>query len=159
MRMFFVSVLVIVITTLFLPSNPSAQVTTALVQNEDPLFAILSGGNEVGTDGSANAGDTNARGSATILVDAGRGIVCFGITVSGIGEPVAAHIHRASTGVNGNIIVTLTPPTTGNPGASSGCVSGLGRGLLNSIKTAPAGFYVNVHTTDFPNGAIRGQLF
>jgi hypothetical protein len=159
MRLFPVSLLVIMITALLLPGNPSADVSTAQVKSEDPLFAVLLGGNEVGSDGKASAGDLNGKGSATILVDSGRGMLCFGITVSGLGSPVAAHIHRAATGVNGNIVVPLVPPTTGNPGSSSGCVSGVSRGLLTSIKNGPTGFYVNVHTTEFPGGAVRGQLF
>jgi hypothetical protein len=122
-------------------------------------FAVLSGGNEVDDAGVAGAGDTNGRGSATILIDSDRGTVCFGISVTLIGNPVAAHIHRASAGVNGPIVVTLTPPNAGSPGASSGCVSGVARQLLLNIQNNPSGFYVNVHTEDFGAGAIRGQLF
>ena len=157
MRILLMSLLAIVITTVFLPADPSAQ--TATLKNEDPLFAVLLGGSEVGPNGEANVGDTNARGSATLIVDASHGLVCFGITVAGLAEPVAAHIHKAGTGINGGIVVTLTPPISGNPGASSGCVSGLNHNTLNTLKNQPSAFYVNVHTTEFPNGAIRGQLF
>ena len=30
--------------------------------------------------------------------------------------------------------------------------------LYDQIAANPAGFYVNVHTGQFPNGAMRGQL-
>jgi hypothetical protein len=122
-------------------------------------FAVLSGGNEVDDAGAAGAGDTNGRGSATILIDSDRGTVCFAIAVTAIGNPVAAHIHRASAGQNGGIVVTLAPPNAGSPGASSGCVTGVARQLLLNIQNNPSGFYVNVHTEDFGAGAIRGQLF
>ncbi len=29
---------------------------------------------------------------------------------------------------------------------------------IDAILANPSGFYINVHTTDFPGGAIRGQL-
>jgi hypothetical protein len=51
-------------------------------------------------------------------------------------------------------VVPFTPPTSG---ASSGCVT-ITTALADEIVANPAGFYVNVHTTAFPNGAIRGQL-
>ena len=122
-------------------------------------FAVLNGGSEVTDDGASGAGDTNGRGSATIVFDPANGQLCFAIAVTAIGTPVAAHIHRAAAGVNGGIVVTLTPPSTGAPGASSGCVTGVAQSLLQNIQNNPSNFYVNVHTEDFPAGAVRGQLF
>jgi hypothetical protein len=49
----------------------------------------------------------------------------------------------------------LTPPD--ESGTSSGCVEA-DRGLIKDIRKNPAGYYVNVHTTEFPGGAIRDQL-
>jgi hypothetical protein len=37
-------------------------------------------------------------------------------------------------------------------------VSGVDRSLIKAILTYPQDYYVNVHTTDFPDGADRGQL-
>lgn len=159
MRVFLVSLFVLIISALIQSGDPSADVTTAQIKNEAPLFAVLLGGTEVSDAGQASAGDSNGKGSGTVLVEPGRRMLCFGITVSGIGTPVAAHIHRAAAGVNGAIVVTLVPPARGNPGASSGCVSNVPSNLLNAIKNGPSGFYINVHTTDLPAGAVRGQLF
>jgi CHRD domain len=122
-----------------------------------PLFAVLLGGNEVSATGDANAGDPDGRGSATVIIDGTT--LCFGILVDGIDTPTAAHIHRNVAGLNGPIVVPLTHPSTGDPGASSDCLSGLDKRLLTEIQSRPSAFYVNVHTEQFPAGAVRGQLF
>jgi hypothetical protein len=44
-------------------------------------------------------------------------------------------------------------------GTSSGCMGGIAAALISQIRMNPTGFYINVHTSQFPNGAIRGQLF
>ena len=122
-------------------------------------FAVLKGGNEVSPTGQAAAGNLNGSGTATVIV-LGAGRLCFSITVQGIGTPTAAHIHQADAGRNGPIVVPLVPiPGTGNPGTSSGCVSGIAAALLTDIRNNPGKFYVNVHNAAFPLGAVRGQLF
>jgi hypothetical protein len=57
------------------------------------------------------------------------------------------------------VVIPLTPPAQGTGGTSSGCASGVSASLLRSIRSTPTGFYVNVHTAAFPDGAVRGQLF
>jgi hypothetical protein len=122
------------------------------------LYAVLAGGNEVSASNEANAGDPD--GSGTASVDIAGTSLCFGITVRAIGAPTAAHIHNAAAGVNGPIVVFLDPfPTSGSPGSSSGCLSGLDRALLARIAANPHLYYVNIHNDDFPAGAVRGQLF
>lgn len=121
-------------------------------------FAVMNGGNEVGTAGQAAAGDPDGSGTASVIVR-GAGQVCFSILVERIGTPVAAHIHEAVAGANGPVRVALVAPTAGNPGTSAGCVSGIAAGLFTRLRNTPNLFYVNVHTAAFPNGAVRGQLF
>jgi CHRD domain len=122
-----------------------------------PLFAVLLGGNEVSGDGQANVGDPDGVGSATVLFAATT--LCFGLTVNNLDEPTAAHIHQERAGVNGPIVVPLTAPANGDPGESSGCIPDVDPDLVEEIRTHPGEFYVNVHTEQFPAGAIRGQLF
>jgi hypothetical protein len=121
-----------------------------------PFFAVMTGKKEVSPSGKKGVGDKNGRGGFTAVIDGGQ--LCFGIVVKNLSTPVAAHIHKGSPKVAGPIKLPLTPPTSGNPGASSGCVS-IGSKLARRIRKNPRKYYVNVHTTDFPGGAIRGQLF
>jgi CHRD domain len=122
-----------------------------------PLSSVLLGGNEVSPEGEANAGDPDGRGSATVLIN--EKTLCFGITVDSIDKPILAHIHKAPAGVNGPIVVNLVPPTSGNLGASSRCIADPDASLLEEIQQHATGFYVNVHTERYPEGAVRGQLF
>jgi CHRD domain-containing protein len=149
---FFVAIaFAIAITTLAVNTTWAAQAQT--------YFVVLSGGNEVSDEGTSAVGDPNGLGSATVLVDSDRGMLCFAITVQNLVTPAAAHIHKNFAGRNGDIVVGLTAPSTGSPGSSSGCITGVNKNILTQIKNSPANFYLNVHTSEFPAGAIRGQLF
>jgi hypothetical protein len=121
------------------------------------LFAVLTGRKEVDADGRRGAGDLNGRGSFTAIVDGDQ--LCFGITVKNLGAaPVAAHIHGpARPNQNAGIVVALTAPSSGDPGASSGCVT-VEPTVARAILKKPHRYYANVHTTQFPGGAVRGQL-
>ena len=107
----------------------------------------LSGAEEVDPDGS---------GLATLTVNPGQKEVCYELSVEDIMLPaIGAHIHVGDAGENGPIVVELMPPDAS--GVSSGCAE-VSRELALTIIQDPEGYYVNVHTSDFPNGAIRGQL-
>ena len=135
----------------------SSAVAVAPMKLYSPIFAVLLGGNEVSASGQANAGDPDGRGAATLLVH-GNGKVCFTIVVTHIGKPIAAHVHAALPGLNGPVIIPLKAPATGNPGTVGGCVDGISKTLIADLERERGKFYVNVHTTDHPDGAIRGQL-
>jgi hypothetical protein len=115
------------------------------------LTAALTGAAEV-----PGPGDADGTGSATIRLRSGQGQICFQLAVQNVTLPaVAAHIHAGAVGIAGPVVVTLTAPDAA--GTSSGCVT-VARPLVADILANPAGYYVNVHTTDFQNGAVRGQL-
>jgi hypothetical protein len=121
------------------------------------LFAVLTGRKEVDASGRRGAGDLNGRGSFTAIVDGTK--LCFGITVKDLGAaPTAAHIHGpARSNQNAAVLVPLSAPSSGDPGASSGCVD-VDPALAQAILKNPRKYYANVHTSQFPNGAVRGQL-
>jgi CHRD domain len=116
-----------------------------------PLTASLTGAAEV-----PGPGDSDGSGTATLRLNPGQGKVCFVLTAAKITLPAAAaHIHTGTAGVAGDVLVGLAPPDA--TGVSGGCVSAP-RATIKAILNAPAGYYVNVHTSDFGAGAIRGQL-
>lgn len=116
------------------------------------LSAKLMGGAEE----VPNPGDPDGMGTSTVTLNSDSGQVSFTINVSNITLPAAAaHIHEGAKGVAGDVVVPLTPPDAN--GATSGSAA-IDAALLQRMMDNPAGFYVNVHTTDFPGGAVRGQL-
>jgi hypothetical protein len=109
-----------------------------------------------GTAEAPGPGDTDGSGTALVVINPGQGELCFMISVSGITLPAsAAHIHEAPVGVPGPVVVPLAPP--GADGTVRDCVD-VDRDELLEIMLEPEEYYVNVHTTDFPAGAVRGQL-
>jgi hypothetical protein len=113
-----------------------------------PLHATLLPQNSVPPTAS------NGSGTALVTLNQGQGEVCWDITVSNLTSPVIlAHIHEGVAGTNGPVVVDFMEPVNG----LNGCVSADAT-LIKQIRDDPADFYVNVHTTMFPAGEVRGQL-
>jgi hypothetical protein len=99
-------------------------------------------------------GSPKGTGTFKYQLNTKTSMLCYSLTWSGIGTPNAAHVHKGAKGVEGPVIIPLS---TSTPVAHSGCVK-VKKSLLLAIKNKPGGYYVNVHTTAYPGGAIRGQL-
>lgn len=110
-------------------------------------FATLTGAQET----PANA--STATGYASLAVNATTGAAAGTVVTTGI-TGTGAHIHEATTGVSGSIIIPLTDAGGGvwtlPPGAT------LTPAQVTSWQSG--NLYVNVHTAAFPAGEIRGQL-
>jgi len=122
-----------------------------LAQDQPPeviyLFADLSGANVTG------GGDEDGYGDFAASVKLTENQFCYELSAGEIGAPTAAHIHVGEAGVDGGPVITLTALS----GGGETCVAADGK-LLKKIANQPGDYYVNVHTADFPAGAIRGQL-
>jgi hypothetical protein len=120
------------------------------------LRARLLGANEV------PPADPDGRGRA--FVRAAGDTVCFDVRWSDVDPIVAGHIHAGVRGVNGPVVVPFFGDPAGPPvfppevSGADGCIHGLDRGLVKAIRKHPHRYYVNLHTTEFRPGAIRGQL-
>jgi len=112
------------------------------------FIAQMSGASEV------PPADPDGTGMARIAVNDATNRVCTDLEVRMIGTVTAAHIHRGAAGSNGPPVITLDPPDDND---SDDCDTA-DDALVDEIRAHPSAFYVNVHTTDYPNGAIRGQV-
>ena len=132
--------------------------TTAIgLADGRPLATTLTGAQEV----PAGVGDPNGTGTAELTLNAGQEDVCYELTWQNLdGTVQRAHIHEAPSGVNGPIVVTLFDGQSfAGTGSASGCDLGdATRDEIRRILKDPSGFYVNIHDTVRPGGAIRGQL-
>jgi Cu/Zn superoxide dismutase len=124
-----------------------------------PLSTSMSGANENPKNNSP------ATGTTALRLNHGQGTVCYDMTVSSLTtSPSAAHIHKAPAGSNGGVVVHLfgsggaPAPTTASFTITNFCQSGVSQALIKDIIQNPDQYYVNVHTSTFPNGEIRGQL-
>jgi hypothetical protein len=114
----------------------------------DQFRAHLTGANEPG------GGDPDGAGLARLEINDTTNTICTDLEVRMISPATAAHIHRGAAGVNGPPVVTLDRPEDND---SDDCDE-VPDALVDEIRANPEGFYVNVHTADYPDGAIRGQL-
>ena len=100
--------------------------------------------------------EPNASGTAVVRIRKDAGTVCYRLHAANITLPAtAAHIHRGGPTVNGPVVVGFTAPAAS--GDSSGCTPATAA-IIDEIMGNPANFYVNVHTTEHPAGAMRAQL-
>lgn len=111
---------------------------------------------ELKGSGEVPPNNSKATAEALVFVDSATGTLAYAIRANGFGSSpnnvVAAHIHLGKAGASGSPFITTPVDSTGN---------GTGLVLLsNNQRTGLAGSeaYLNLHTTEFPSGAIRGQL-
>ena len=139
----------------------------------------LLGANEIPSNSSP------ATGSATVVLDPAANTLRVQVTFTGLTSPtMMAHIHccLASLFANANVgvattvpafpgfplgvmsgtydhVLDLTSASSYNPGfvnLQGGTVAGARTALINGIQNGET--YLNIHTTMFPGGEIRGLL-
>ncbi len=103
-------------------------------------------------------GSPKGKGEITVFLKSTKEKVCFNLEVSKLDTITAGHIHKGSTDEAGPIKVTLIHDQIEGTGNYEGCVENVKSKLIDKIVNRPDKFYVNIHTLDYPDGAIRGQL-
>jgi hypothetical protein len=115
--------------------------------------ATLAGYNEV------DPVDTDATGSVTASLQAN--VLVLTGSFSGLSAAyTASHIHQATAGTNGGVIIPLVPTVDGDGlGGTFEAASNTFALTDDQVTALRAGdLYVNVHTSANPGGEIRGQL-
>lgn len=159
----------IVQTVLLTLALPVVLAGPAIAQSGGRTFtAALSGGEEV------PAVETTASGAAEFVLGDDGGSLSFTLDVDGLENTTMAHIHLAPAGENGPPVVWLHTQE-GAPELVPGVFSGtLASGTITAddlvgplegatlddlvVELAAGNTYVNVHTEEFPDGEVRGQI-
>jgi hypothetical protein len=121
-------------------------------RNTIEVTAQLKGKNEVPGPGSKGKGDIS------VFLKAKKEKVCFNLEVSKLDTITAGHIHKGTADEAGPVKVTLIDSQIEGTGSYEGCIENVKSKLIKKIASAPEKFYANIHTLDYPDGAIRGQL-
>ena len=134
-------------------------------QEGETFSASLSGNDEVPPTQST------ATGLAKFQTDENGTRVSYWLNISGLSEITGAHIHNGSSGQNGDVVVTLSGPESAENAQNP--VISLKGNITNDKLQGPLAskelselvslmsdgtVYVNVHTGEFQNGAVRGQI-
>lgn len=120
------------------------------------------------------ANDSRAQGVALLRLSADGSALHYRLIVANIENVLMAHIHLAPAGANGAVVAWLypsAPPPSLIPGRTQGTLAEgtitaaslvgplAGASLADLVAAIESGgAYVNVHTSQFPGGEIRGQL-
>jgi len=120
--------------------------------------ATFNAANEVQTPAVVSTGT----GSATVTLDLSTNILTLNGTYSGLSGPIVApgaHIHGpAATTANADVLFSLTYTESATPGTGtiSGTTVALTPAQLTDLNSGQ--WYVNLHTTKYQKGEIRGQI-
>ena len=130
---------------------------TAAVASAAPTsktFAITArGSNEMGKGDSMSA----AYASGTITVNTAKHDVCYEITTHDLKNITMSHIHLGKKGIEGKVVVYLNVKDFNLKNMGHACVN-VPAAVAKQIFSNPANYYLNVHTKQYPNGAVRAQL-
>ncbi|MFI5294658.1 MAG: CHRD domain-containing protein [Thermodesulfovibrionales bacterium] len=115
-----------------------------------PITTVLSGAQEVPPV------TTTATATANFAVNFDTGVVKGTIAFSGLTSAATeAHFHQAAAGVPGPVILALT----GGAGSTSGVWTISGTFTPADLAALRSdGLYLNIHSANFLNGEIRGQV-
>ncbi|MEV7289114.1 CHRD domain-containing protein [Streptomyces sp. NPDC093252] len=119
------------------------------------LSALADGGQEADL---GTAGDPDA--VTHVSLDPDGTALGYSLAWVNLRPPIRAQVQRGELGEDGEVAVPLfTSPLPGTIIALSGSAPVTDPATLRRLAAEPGGFYVSLHTDDFPEGAVRGQVF
>ena len=106
-----------------------------------------------GADEIPGPGDPDGAGTAVFTLDTATNEVCWDIKVQNIAEPTAGHVHIGGSGKSGSFMMDLNLPANGLKACTP-----VDSTTMGHMSGGPKSHYLNIHTAEFPDGAVRGQL-
>lgn len=143
-------------------SGPTPSFSSAASEAAPPIVFNV----QLRSENEPNGASTSeSKGDAQVKVFE-DGTIEFTFTVNNkSGETFTrAHIHKAPAGVNGGIHWDFleggipVASISDQPSQLRGVARPRAAAVLADLLANPSGYYVNVHSTAFPGGAVRGQL-
>lgn len=100
----------------------------------------------------------NGSATAEVRIEPERGKICwelsdFAGSIGGVTTEM--HIHAGAGGEVGPVVVEFM---SGGSACTEAGASGVTTSSLSDLVDRPDDFYVDLHTTRYPDGAARGQL-
>jgi hypothetical protein len=121
----------------------------ATAANAAPRIPLNNGQETTGAEGGAH-------GFLTYTIDGNQ--FCYTLSVRDLTAPATdAHIHKAPQGAAAPPVIPMGAPSDTSFMVED-CVTVNNAALLADIQENPRDYYVNVHTSTYPGGEVRGQL-
>ena len=101
-------------------------------------------------------GDPDGAGGVHVSVGTKTGTLCFFSDTANISTPITSmDLHQGARGEVGRVVAVLHGFS--NDPDTSGCLN-VGRDQARDISKNRAGYYIDIHNQEFPEGAVRAQL-
>jgi hypothetical protein len=132
------------------PSTPKALPPGAKAAGPLSIYRVRLIGGKAETPPGAPQGTGTA-----VIAFHGSSLMCWRFAhLHGFINATFAHLHIGAKGKSGNVVVPLS---TGPALHHQGCVP-VSAVLVKAIEGHPANYYVNIHSKEYPSGAVRAQL-
>ena len=156
---------VIILSTIISISAAAGSLGLLQAQEGETFWASLSGNEEIPPT------ESGATGWARFQTNENGTQVSYSVNLTGLNAIAGAHINNGSAGQNGDIVVSLSGQQVAENGNNATIsIKGNitrddlqgpleGKELFELLSLMSNGIvYVNVHTAEFQNGEIRGQI-
>ena len=112
---------------------------------------------EVSLSGPEASGDPDGRGEGTVTLNPETNEVEVRLSYSNIAEPTTVLIRRGALGTEGNVVMPIVIDSD-EQGTLEGQRRAAKPNVVETIAAAPAEHYLVVVNSEYPIGALRGQL-
>jgi hypothetical protein len=135
------------------PSPALAHEVNVVRQDNNGRFSV-----QLTAQDSVNGGDRDGQGFARLDLDPQQGKACYEITWKNLDGMVTAFLHAGRRGNEGpHWIDFFNDKNFAGEQTVSDCVTST-REKIEAVINDPSSYYLQIHTTAFEKGAIRGQL-